>query len=73
LAIVTNVGAGCGGRGSVGRANVIAGRFPVSGHSALTNGADAYGEVVWSCSPVLFSFSKERKKRLETKGFGDIG
>jgi hypothetical protein len=29
LAIVTNVGAGCGGRGSVGRANVIAGRVQI--------------------------------------------
>jgi hypothetical protein len=27
LAIVTNVGAGCGGRGSVGRVDVVAGRF----------------------------------------------
>jgi hypothetical protein len=27
LAIVTNVGAGCGGRGSVGRAGLIAGRL----------------------------------------------
>ena len=27
LAIVTNVGTGCGGRGSVGRVDVIAGRF----------------------------------------------
>jgi len=34
LAIVTNVGVGCGGRGSVGRANVIAGRFSVSDGSA---------------------------------------
>jgi hypothetical protein len=36
FAIVTDVGAGCGGRGSVGA------RF------ARTNGAKAYGEVVWS-------------------------
>ncbi|MEH2501791.1 aconitase B [Bradyrhizobium sp. AZCC 1578] len=34
LAIVTNVGTGCGGRGSVGRVDVIAGQLSVSEHSA---------------------------------------
>ena len=34
LAIVTNVGMGCGGRGSVGRVIAIAGRFYVSDHAA---------------------------------------
>jgi hypothetical protein len=34
LAIVTNVGTGCGGRGSVGRVKVFAGRLSVSGHGA---------------------------------------
>ena len=34
LAIVTNVGAGCGGRGSVGRVIAIAGRFSVSDDAA---------------------------------------
>jgi hypothetical protein len=37
LAIVTNVGAGCGGRGSVGRADAVAGRFSVSDPGARTN------------------------------------
>jgi hypothetical protein len=37
LAIVTNVGTGCGGRGSVGRAIVVAGRFSVSDRGARTN------------------------------------
>jgi hypothetical protein len=32
----------------------------------------ADGKVVWSCNPVLFSFAKERIKRREAKGFGDI-
>jgi hypothetical protein len=40
LAIVTNVGTGCGGRGNVGAHSV-----------AQTNGAEAYGEVVWSWRP----------------------
>src|SRR5256886_15050144 len=39
LAIVTNVGAGCGGRGSVRREKWFAGRASVSGHRAQTNGA----------------------------------
>jgi len=40
LAIVTNVGTGCGGRGSVGRVGVIAGRFsPWAGTARQTNGA----------------------------------
>jgi hypothetical protein len=34
LAIVTNVGTGCGGRGSVRRVDVFAGRLSVSEHSA---------------------------------------
>jgi hypothetical protein len=56
IAIVTDVGIGCGGRGSVGRANMVAGRvLPVSDQSAQTNGAIAYGEVVWSWHPLLMS------------------
>ena len=39
----------------------------------LTRVLEADGEDVWSCSPALFSLAKERKKRLETKGFGDLG
>ncbi|WOH48305.1 hypothetical protein [Bradyrhizobium sp. sBnM-33] len=34
MAIVTNVGTGCGGRGSVGRVDVMQGGFAVSEHSA---------------------------------------
>jgi hypothetical protein len=37
LAIVANVGTGCGGRGSVGRAGAVAGRFSVSDRDAQTN------------------------------------
>jgi hypothetical protein len=66
---------GCGGRGSVGaKRRSQGGLWLVSGFAgAQTNGADAYGEVVWSCNPVLFSSAKEPIKRRETKGFGDIG
>ena len=39
LAIVTNVGTGCGGRGSVGRERCSQGGSSVSGHRAQTNGA----------------------------------
>jgi hypothetical protein len=39
LAIVTNVGAGCGGRGSVGRERCSQGGSSVSGHSAQTTDA----------------------------------
>jgi hypothetical protein len=55
LAIVTNVGMGCGGRGNVGRASVVAGRFSVSNQSAQTNGAFADGKTVWSWHPLLVS------------------
>jgi len=34
---------------------------------------DADGEVVWSCSPVLFSSGKEREKLIKIKIFGDLG
>jgi hypothetical protein len=55
FAIVTNVGMGCGGRGSVRRAGIDrrAGLWPVSDHGALTNGAEADGEVVWFWHPLL--------------------
>ena len=63
LAIVTNVGAGCGGRGSVGRVSCSQGglRF-VSGHNAQTTGEAAYGKAVWSWHPLLVS-SWRRKRR----------
>jgi hypothetical protein len=51
LAIVTNVGAGSGGRGSAGVLGVIAGRvLSIRERSirAQTNGAEAYGKIVWS-------------------------
>jgi hypothetical protein len=51
-----------------------AGRDAVDAGGATDESTDlADGEDVWSCSPALFSLAKERKKRLETKGFGDIG
>ena len=53
--IVTDVGVGCGGRGSVGRANVVAGRALARERSdgAQTNGAFADGKTVWSWHPLL--------------------
>jgi hypothetical protein len=54
--IVTDVGMGCGGRGSVGRVDVIAGRvLLVSDQGAQTNGAFADGKTVWSWHPLLVS------------------
>ena len=56
MAIVTNVGAGCGGRGSVGAQAVFAGRSDREWTlAAQTNGADAYGKTVWSWHPLLVS------------------
>ena len=50
-------GAGCGGRGSVGRAIGIAGRIALRERypARKMNGADAYGEGVWSWHPLLVS------------------
>jgi hypothetical protein len=50
LAIVTNVGTGCGGRGGVVRAMELQGGLQARERSqgARTSGAEAYGEVVWS-------------------------
>jgi hypothetical protein len=54
LAIVTNVGAGCGGRGSVGREACSQGELNLmSKHGAQTTGAEAYGKTVWSRHPWL--------------------
>jgi hypothetical protein len=53
--IVTKREAGCGGRGSVGRDD-IAGRVQARerfNRARKTNGAEAYGEVVWSWHPLL--------------------
>ncbi len=57
LAIVTNVGAGSGGRGSIVACG-SAGRVPGSReHSvgAKTNDPATYGEAVWSWHPLLVS------------------
>jgi hypothetical protein len=51
LAIVTNVGTGCGGRGGVVRAMGWQGGFfglVSDPWDVRTSGAEAYGEVVWS-------------------------
>jgi hypothetical protein len=51
LAIVTNVGTGCGGRGGGVRAMGWQGElsgFVSDLQNVLTSGAEAYGEVVWS-------------------------
>ena len=51
MAIVTNVGMGCGGRGGIVRVMGWQGGLfgPVSDPwDVLTSGAEAYGEVVWS-------------------------
>ena len=55
LAIVTNVGTGCGGRGSVGCA-CFRGAVSVSDHAVRrTNDANVYGKTVWSWHPLLVS------------------
>jgi hypothetical protein len=56
-------GAGCGGRGGVGRAWRSQGGFfePVSDAAARrTNDASAYGEVVWSWHPLLMPSPRRR-------------
>jgi hypothetical protein len=56
LAIVTNVGAGCGGRGSVKRVTASQGGLRlVSDNGAQTIDVAAYGEAVWSWHPLLVS------------------
>jgi hypothetical protein len=49
--------AGCGGRGSVGRAIVVAGRDEPRERlrACKTNGASAYGKAVWSWHPLPVS------------------
>ena len=55
LAIVTDVGTGCGGRGSVGRA-CFRGAVSVSDYATRrTNDANVYGKTVWSWHPLLVS------------------
>jgi hypothetical protein len=68
LAIVTNVGAGCGGRGSVGRVVVFSGRALVRertqraddrrqmpGEASWRSRGAAYGKTVWFWHPLLVS------------------
>ena len=58
IAIVTDVGMGCGGRENVVRANMIAGRVDeIRERSGAreTSGMIADGEVVWSWHPLLVS------------------
>jgi len=55
LAIVVNVGTGCGGRGSVGHEMESQGGSPVSDDSMRTNGAEAYSKTAWSWHPLLVS------------------
>src|SRR5258705_12475479 len=64
IAIVTNVGPGCGGRESAGRVMRIAGRVSRERFRACqTNGAVAYGKTVWSWHPWLVS-SRRRFAKL---------
>jgi hypothetical protein len=65
LAIVTNVGAGCGGRGSVGCGTRLQGGLPVSnrhharrttpkpGEAFWRRRVAVYGKTVWSWHPLL--------------------
>jgi hypothetical protein len=46
-------GEGCGGRGSVGCANVRRAVFRERAMARRTNDADAYGKTVWSRHPLL--------------------
>ena len=55
-------GVGCGGRGSVRRVKMFAGRLFVSGHGAQDVGAEAYGKTVWSWHPWLMSSCRWRTR-----------
>jgi hypothetical protein len=48
-------GVGCGGRGSVRREKLFAGRLSVSEHGAQDDDVAAYGKTVWSWHPWLMS------------------
>jgi hypothetical protein len=76
-AIVTNVGAGCGGRGSVRRARGSqGGSLRERPTGAQTTGAEAYGKTVWSWHPLLVS-SRRRfcrpDRALQNRQFADDG
>jgi hypothetical protein len=66
IAIVTDVGSECGGRGSDRCAGRIAGRALARERSAArqTNDAEAYGKTVWSWRPWLAS-SRRRRSSLD--------
>ena len=53
--IVTDVGMGCGGRGSVGAQGDRRAVFRERSTGAQTNDAGAYGKTVWSWHPLLVS------------------
>jgi hypothetical protein len=55
-------GVGCGGRGSVRRVKMFAGRLFVSGHGAQDVGAEAYGKTVWFWHPWLVSSCRWRMR-----------
>ena len=69
LAIVTNVGAGCGGRGSVGRVIAIAGRFSVSDHAACRRTALLC--TVKSCGPDTRCWCQACGGPSSSTGFGE--
>jgi hypothetical protein len=60
-AIVTNVGMGCGGRGSVRRCQGMAGRVSRElTNGTRTNGANADGKAVWFWHPLLVLNSRRQ-------------
>ena len=71
LAIVTNVGVGCGGRRQR-RRDGIAGRVKACervSRARKTNGAEADGKSVWSWHPLLVS---SRRRRVGPTGHGHV-
>ena len=71
MAIVTNVGMGCGGRGGGVRAmGWQGGLFGLVSdlHGVRTGGAEAYGEVVWSWR--LMVGVKSAKRQVGPTGRG---
>jgi hypothetical protein len=70
LAIVTNVGTGCGGRGSVACAiRSQGGSFRERSAAHKTNNAEAYGKTVWSWHPLLVS---SWRRRVGPTGLGQV-
>jgi hypothetical protein len=78
IAIVTDVGSECGGRGSDRCAGRIAGRALARERSAArqTNDAEAYGKTVWSWRPWLASSRRRRcgpDRARQRRQFADDG